>query len=376
MSIIIRKNKNGTVSYEATVKLPKGKRLYRRFDTRQAAHDWQAETRYRRNTRGLCTVTCVTAKILFENYLRYAELKGNAPSSLAKAEGMYKNHIGPFYEDHDMRDVTIDEHAELLSNLKQSGLKPAMVNRVRSLLAAMYNTAIRKRSFGDAFQRNPFTAIDQLPEIREPIAFWETEEIISRFLESERQHNPHYYPMWVLMLNTGLRIGETVAIHDTQFKLGIHQLHVTRQYGSTSYQIVPYTKGKTSRMVGLNSLVREVVYPIIKPGLVFTKPDGTPLTTFYVIKKLFPKACKTAVVPNIGLHGLRHTFGAHYMMSGGSIWDLQKILGHASVTTTENHYVHFSMHHVSRRSDVVVLGRRDNVIEADFRNRGGARGGF
>jgi site-specific recombinase XerD len=33
-------------------------------------------------------------------------------------------------------------------------------------------------------------------------------------------------------------------------------------------------------------------------------------------------------------HSLRHTFASHFMMSGGSILTLQKLLGHSSLDVT------------------------------------------
>ncbi|WP_332635345.1 tyrosine-type recombinase/integrase, partial [Escherichia coli] len=34
------------------------------------------------------------------------------------------------------------------------------------------------------------------------------------------------------------------------------------------------------------------------------------------------------------VHALRHTFASHFMMNGGNILTLQKILGHAKIQTT------------------------------------------
>jgi len=44
-------------------------------------------------------------------------------------------------------------------------------------------------------------------------------------------------------------------------------------------------------------------------------------------------------------HILRHTFASHYMMAGGDILGLQRILGHASITMTMR-YAHMSPDHL------------------------------
>lgn len=50
--------------------------------------------------------------------------------------------------------------------------------------------------------------------------------------------------------------------------------------------------------------------------------------------------CKKAVVPRIGIHGLRHTHASLLFSAGISILSISKRLGHANTTTTEKVYVH------------------------------------
>ncbi len=57
-------------------------------------------------------------------------------------------------------------------------------------------------------------------------------------------------------------------------------------------------------------------------------------------------------------HILRHTFASHYMMAGGDILGLQRILGHASITMTMR-YAHMSSDHLEsalRLSPLVQSG--------------------
>ena len=43
----------------------------------------------------------------------------------------------------------------------------------------------------------------------------------------------------------------------------------------------------------------------------------------------------------LNFHALRHTFATHFMMNGGNIITLQKILGHSKIEQTMN-YAHFA----------------------------------
>ncbi len=59
--------------------------------------------------------------------------------------------------------------------------------------------------------------------------------------------------------------------------------------------------------------------------------SGDPLIVVHLDRR-FKAAQKRAGLTNvIRFHDLRHTFASQFMMNGGNIYDLQKILGHSSL---------------------------------------------
>jgi len=75
------------------------------------------------------------------------------------------------------------------------------------------------------------------------------------------------------------------------------------------------------------------------------KPVGRLFQTAY---KIFQRAITdTGIVlpPGQLTHVLRHTFASHFMMNGGNILVLQRILGHQSITMTMR-YAHFAPDHL------------------------------
>lgn len=55
-------------------------------------------------------------------------------------------------------------------------------------------------------------------------------------------------------------------------------------------------------------------------------------------------------------HVLWHTFASHFMMNGGNILTLQRILGHANVTMTMR-YSHLSPEHLQEAKNLNPLAR-------------------
>jgi site-specific recombinase XerD len=49
------------------------------------------------------------------------------------------------------------------------------------------------------------------------------------------------------------------------------------------------------------------------------------------------------------------TFASHFMMNGGNIYDLQKILGHTSLEMTQR-YAHLAPEHLVQAANVVNFG--------------------
>lgn len=54
----------------------------------------------------------------------------------------------------------------------------------------------------------------------------------------------------------------------------------------------------------------------------------------------------------ITVHGLRHTFASHFMMNGGHLYDLSKLLGHKSISMTTK-YAHLAQNYMQKAADVV-----------------------
>ena len=68
------------------------------------------------------------------------------------------------------------------------------------------------------------------------------------------------------------------------------------------------------------------------------------------------EARKKAGIPQLRVKDLRSHYAIQLAESGANMHDIQQVLGHASVTTTEKHYAQFSPENSSKRILTVLEG--------------------
>jgi len=67
------------------------------------------------------------------------------------------------------------------------------------------------------------------------------------------------------------------------------------------------------------------------------------------VTSLFRTAVKNAGIEDFRFRGLRHTFASQLIKKGGTLKEVQELLGHKTMTMTLR-YAHLSQHHKKRRS--------------------------
>ncbi len=102
--------------------------------------------------------------------------------------------------------------------------------------------------------------------------------------------------------------------------------HISKENLFSDY-IVAY--GKTGkRIIKLNNQSQEIIKQL---------DDLWNYTKSYVSHK-FKKEVRRLGIKNARFHDLRRTFGYNLIKQGRPIYEVSKLLGHSSVTTTEKHY--------------------------------------
>ncbi|NIO04544.1 MAG: tyrosine-type recombinase/integrase [Proteobacteria bacterium] len=133
-------------------------------------------------------------------------------------------------------------------------------------------------------------------------------------------------------LLTGMRRGELLSLKWPQIAGGFIYLHETKTDEARQIPV----------MGDLEAILKRIKRRHWSKGLitefVFCDDQGKP---FSEVKRSFASALKRAGITDFRFHDLRHTFASHYVMRGGSIRGLQKILGHKDISMTMR-YSHLS----------------------------------
>ncbi len=170
-------------------------------------------------------------------------------------------------------------------------------------------------------------------------------------IEKDIIENKRYYSYGVLLsMNTGLRIGELLALKwsDIDFKNKIMSVKTTTcdiSFGNKMYHIEDTPKSESSlREI---PLTQQIIY--LLKGLkeyqnhnskyVISRSTGKQIKT-RAYQDSFERLLKRLNIRHYGFHSLRHTFATRCYKLGMDIKTLSELLGHSSPAITLKIYVH------------------------------------
>jgi integrase len=198
-----------------------------------------------------------------------------------------------------------------------SKVSPRTMNLEQAYFLAVFNELKR---LGEWSSPNPLENVRQF-RINESEMSYLTREQVIRLIEECRKSSAKDLELIVkVCLSTGARWGEAESLKCAQI---------------TSGKITFInTKGKRNRTIPVEAAFLEQLPK--KKGALFTP-------CYYAFRNAFARADITLPAGQL-THVLRHTFASHFMMNGGNILVLQKILGHTDIKMTMR-YSHFSPNH-------------------------------
>ncbi|HVT43191.1 MAG TPA: tyrosine-type recombinase/integrase [Thermoanaerobaculia bacterium] len=134
-----------------------------------------------------------------------------------------------------------------------------------------------------------------------------------------------------LLFSTGIRIGELVALDVHDVDLSGRFLRITGR--TTRARMIPISSDEL--LATLEAYIHHRSERDLETSALFVGRSGTRLT-IYSIENIFKKHVRIAEIKrHITPHALRHTMAAMLIDSGADIRDVQEMLGHASILSTQ-----------------------------------------
>lgn len=210
--------------------------------------------------------------------------------------------------------------------------KTTINNYIRNI-KVFYNYMYENRYINN----NPIRRVKQLKNQRKVVGYIEDVNMnkLFRCFDLSKFHEYRDYVIAKLIFDTGMRIGETLLLKETDIDFVKRTILLRAEN----------TKGKKDRYVFfsaemLKELKRWLKYKdrYKESDFVFCTTRGTNLKVSNY-ETNFKKYGDRIGLKEIHPHMLRNNFSKRFLMSGGDIYTLSKILGHSSVTVTEEAYL-------------------------------------
>jgi integrase len=225
---------------------------------------------------------------------------------------------------------TAEMFADYRHRRVEGGISQNNMNREHSYLRAMFNELVR---LGYWKKTNPLEHLRAFKIQESELSYLTKAQIYLLLNELNTSRNRHVTLISKICLQTGARWGEAEGLRASQIKN--RQIQFAR------------TKSGKVRSVPISNELQEEIFTHIAEGEKTAQIFSSALSAF---REGIERA-KIDLPDGQMSHVLRHSFASHFMMNGGNILVLQRVLGHSDLRMTMR-YAHLAPEHLE---DVVKL---------------------
>jgi len=269
-----------------------------------------------------------TLKGMVSAFLSTRRLRNLSPNTIT----FYSQHLNKFLEfmESHYPDVSLEQIDHNILREYVLGLKEnhsaGGVNHHIKVLKILFKFMVEE----GVINENPSKNISWIKTDQTAIATFSNEQIMAMLEVTKHQMDfpgIRNYALITLLYDTGCRISELLELRIDDIQLDEKILKVKGKGGKR--RVVPF--GDRS-LIGLVKYLNRRTTLFGKDGVLFLTKFGAPLTR-RMTNKIIERIGAKAKVENVRLsaHTFRHTFAKSWLMNGGDIFSLQKILGHKTL---------------------------------------------
>lgn len=232
------------------------------------------------------------------------------------------------------------------------GLSPGSIRRIRATLSPLFTAAMRK----GILSYNPVLASTPPKAEQKDRSFLDASGCRQLLCLTAQMPNPQHPHAIELLLLTGMRVGELLALHwqDIDFSASMINIqHTLCRINGTYCLTAPKTKSSLRRIAVpqralsilsaqqnlQERLAKKAGEKWITTGAVFTSQNGDYMNAAY-LNNAFRRLLRQNSMPPIHIHDLRHANASLLINMGIPIKLVSAHLGHLDTKTTETVYTH------------------------------------
>lgn len=348
--------------YKEKVRLPNGKVKTKTFPNKTLAKHWkrQMELDKTKGELGIIEKPQVAFKDVAVSWFQ-ARVENVVSFRTVQSHRSHLNgKLIPYFGEVKVDRISLNDIEDLKRKYRSEGLNPKTINKVMSSLRQVFLYALDC----GYVSKLPFNKSLLMKTVDRQYSYFEDHEIKSLLIKNR---NERIFPIIYLFVHTGMRPGEIFGLCWDRVNFNANRIEITRTMNSRRV-VQETTKGRRARYFPMNESLKEFFKELrksqIDPRFVFLDEKGQPYSPDHFNERLFRPACKRAGVRELRFYDLRHTFASHFMMKGGNLFELQKLLGHANIEETMI-YAHLSPEHLEKASQIVNFGISFGQEKAD-----------
>lgn len=351
------KTKSGKLKYKEMLWI-NGKSLKSpRFAKITDAKKWKVEQLSNKAKQNIYGENKIHQKVLFsEMVIKWLSAKnsmGLAKATLKKYNDFCRVHFLPLFGYRDLKSIQKNEIENFQIFLRKSHNAKG-TNLIMTGLKSVFKEAVKE----GYLIKSPCEFVKKISADHRQYQFW-TKSDVDQFLKAN--FHSEFYDLILVALNTGMRKGELAGLCWDRVDFLANTIAVTRT--RDMFELKERTKTNHVRVIPMTEICRASLLKLFKnktsgSKYVFLNSLQEKIEPHHLCRTMLNLQKKAGITNLIRFHDLRHTFASQYIMNGGSIYDLQKFLGHTSIVMTQV-YAHQSMDYLQSAMKGFGLGQAE-----------------
>ena len=272
------------------------------------------------------------------------------PSTAKEYRDILNNHVLRVFESKPIDKITRGDVKTFLLSKVNDGYAQSTVAHFRNCISGVLGLAVDH----ELIPANPAQQLKRLIKPKDrardinPLSRGE----LRLFLDTVKQHFPDYYPLFLLLARTGMRLGEALALKWGDIDFNGRFIEIRRNYVRGKIQT---PKSNKIRKIDMSQQLAQVLKEHrnnqkmrdLKLGLgdksqfVFVNKAGNLIDKGSLRSRVFKKSLGKAELRHMRIHDLRHTYATIRISKDDNVADVSNQLGHHSVKFTYDTYYHW-----------------------------------